>query len=166
MAWWVAVVLVVAFGGQGPRQTPRVQVADSEVQRLVKGAVLGAKHRLERPECQRLLTDFQNREGRLLLDRLEATGLTAPEYLFDRVWFVDGAGTPICQRDERTAAFTAPGHQVVHICTARFGKSFENEIVAAEIIVIHEMLHTLGLAENPPSTREITEQVRRRCGGS
>ena len=165
MAWWVAVVLVVAFG-QGPRQTPRVQVADSEGQRLVKAAVLGAKQRLERPECQRLLTDFQDTDGRLLLERLEATSLTAPDYLFDRVWFVDGAGTPICQRDERTAAFTAPGHQVVHICTARFGKSFENEIVAAEIIVIHEMLHTLGLAENPPSTREITEQVRRRCGGS
>ena len=165
MAVWVAVVLVVAFG-QGPRQMPRVHVADSEIQGLVKVAVLGAKHRLERPECQRLLTDFQDREGRLLLERLEFTGLTAPEYLFDRVWFVDGAGTPICQRDERTAAFTAPGHQVVRICTARFGKSFEQQLVAAELIVIHEMLHTLGLGENPPSTREITEQVRRRCGGS
>ena len=72
MAWWVAVVLVVAFG-QGPRQTPRVQVDDGWIQQRVKGAVLGAKQRLERPECQRLLTDFQDTDGRLLLERLEAT---------------------------------------------------------------------------------------------
>jgi hypothetical protein len=36
--------------------------------------------------------------------------------------------------------------------------------VLAESIVIHEMLHTLGLGENPPSSQEITQQVKRRCG--
>jgi hypothetical protein len=30
-------------------------------------------------------------------------------------------------------------------------------------MVIHEMLHTLGLGENPPSTFEITERVKQRC---
>jgi hypothetical protein len=30
-------------------------------------------------------------------------------------------------------------------------------------MVIHEMLHTLGLGEDPPSSFEITERVRRRC---
>jgi hypothetical protein len=30
-------------------------------------------------------------------------------------------------------------------------------------MVIHEMLHTLGLGENPPSTFEITARVRDRC---
>jgi hypothetical protein len=30
-------------------------------------------------------------------------------------------------------------------------------------MVIHEMLHTLGLGENPPTTLEITERVRARC---
>ena len=165
MAAWVAVVLMIAFE-QGARQTPRVQVDDGLIQHRVRAAVIGAKNRLNRPECRRLLTDFEDREGRLLLERLEATGLTASEYLFDRVWFVDGDATPTCERDGRTAAFTAPGHQVVRICTTRFGRSFEKQIVPAEIIVIHEMLHTLGLAENPPSTREITEQVTRRCGGS
>jgi len=33
----------------------------------------------------------------------------------------------------------------------------------SEFMVIHEMLHTLGLGENPPSSFEITEQVMRRC---
>jgi len=29
--------------------------------------------------------------------------------------------------------------------------------------IIHEMLHTLGLGENPPSSREITQRVNERC---
>jgi len=33
----------------------------------------------------------------------------------------------------------------------------------AENMVIHEMLHTLGLEENPPSSREITRRVNDRC---
>jgi hypothetical protein len=30
--------------------------------------------------------------------------------------------------------------------------------------LIHEVLHTLGLGENPPSSAEITERVLRHCG--
>jgi hypothetical protein len=33
----------------------------------------------------------------------------------------------------------------------------------AEAMVIHEMLHTLGLGENPPTPFEITERIRARC---
>jgi hypothetical protein len=62
------------------------------------------------------------------------------------------------------AAFTGPGRKVVHVCSSRFARRFERQTRAAELIVIHEMLHTLGLGENPPSTRQITEQVTRRCG--
>jgi len=31
-------------------------------------------------------------------------------------------------------------------------------------VVIHEMLHALGLGENPPTSEEITRQVVKRCG--
>jgi hypothetical protein len=34
----------------------------------------------------------------------------------------------------------------------------------AEAVVIHEVLHTLGLDENPPSSDQITTRVERRCG--
>ena len=33
----------------------------------------------------------------------------------------------------------------------------------AEALVIHEMLHTLGLGENPPTSTEITKRVEGRC---
>jgi hypothetical protein len=165
MAFWVAVVLMVALD-QSPREAPRVHIADNAVQHLVRRSAIGAKIRLERQECQRVLEDFRDGEGRPLLERLQPATLTAAAYLFDRVWFVDGGDTPQCRRDPHVAAFTSPGHQVVRICTARFGRSFEDQTVAAEMIIIHEMLHTLGLGENPPTSQEITEQVRKRCGKS
>jgi hypothetical protein len=34
---------------------------------------------------------------------------------------------------------------------------------AAEFIVIHELLHTLGLGENPPTPQDITRRVKARC---
>jgi hypothetical protein len=37
--------------------------------------------------------------------------------------------------------------------------------VTAEIILIHEFLHTLGLGENPPTSDAITARVSIRCGG-
>ena len=32
-----------------------------------------------------------------------------------------------------------------------------------EALVIHEMMHTLGLGENPPSSLEINARVLKRC---
>jgi hypothetical protein len=220
MLLWVAMVGIL-----GLEQGPRVNVPDSRAQSGITSAVLGAEIRLARPECQKVFTDFQDVEGRPLLERLEAslvrfpfpcsrpagkdlgfrgldldcespvdnetrglyvedlsrkprgavfagsteskTALNAPaEYLAQQVWFVDGGDTPQCRRDGTMAAFTVPGHHVIRVCSTRFAQRFERERVAAEIIVIHEMLHTLGLGENPPSSRDITAQVTRRCGGS
>jgi hypothetical protein len=31
-------------------------------------------------------------------------------------------------------------------------------------MIIHEELHSLGLGENPPDSKEITQQVIARCG--
>jgi hypothetical protein len=45
------------------------------------------------------------------------------------------------------------------------GREFRNRNrTAAEIIIIHEFLHVLGLGENPPTSDEITERVAARCG--
>jgi hypothetical protein len=57
-------------------------------------------------------------------------------------------------------AFTAGG-AVVFIC----GRNFHSERPSHRAVaLIHEMLHTLGLRENPPSPAEITAQVELRCG--
>ena len=159
MGRWAALLCLVTFV-----QAPHVHLSDGWAQARLAQAVAGAQARLMRPECLRVVADFQDSQGQSLLERLNATGMTAPEYLEKKVWFVDGDDTPRCRRSPRVAAFTAPGHHVVKICSARFSRAFERQPVAAEMLVIHEMLHTLGLGEKPPSSAMITATVTKRCG--
>ena len=60
---------------------------------------------------------------------------------------------------------TRPGSRVVFVCTTRFTDLVERNPAEAEAIVIHEMLHTLGLGENPPASDAITEAVAVACIG-
>jgi hypothetical protein len=131
----------------------------------VRRAVLGAARRLERPDCRRLLTDFTDQSGRPLGEIVVASGTTASRYLLEALWFVDGSDAPQC-RDDHTVAFTAVGSRAIHVCGPQFVQLSSRQSKRAEILVIHELLHALGLGENPPLGAEITGQVMRRCGGS
>lgn len=126
-----------------------------------------AAARLEEPECRKLLTDFRDGSGRTLEENLVPLGVTASEYLRG-IAFVDGTPVRHC-RDALVVMTTQPGVPRVFVCPAegqlnsRLSRmEFRNGSVA-EAMVIHEMLHTLGLGENPPSTFEITARVRDRC---
>jgi hypothetical protein len=77
------------------------------------------------------------------------------------VLFYDGASDAPCRRP-RVYAFTAPGHRVVRVCPT-LGALVASAPEQAEAIVIHEVLHTLGLEENPPASADITAAVERRC---
>jgi hypothetical protein len=143
---------------------PRVYLSDATARGAVRRAILGASSRLTRPGCQQIFTDFKDESGQSLLANLQSSTVTAAEYLLERVWFVDGSDTPQCLHDTRMAAFTTPGDKVVRVCATRFASRFTTETTAAEVIIIHELLHTLGLGENPPSSAEITRQVTARCG--
>jgi len=173
MAWaarraaWVGVIWSAISGvvAAEPGPAPRVYLSDSVARGAVERAIVGAQFRLSRPACRQVLTDFTDPSGRPLLTNLEATGLAAGDYAVERVWFVDGSDTPQCVKGTETAAFTEAGSKVVHICAARFAR-LAQQTTAAEMLIIHEMLHTLGLGENPPSSNEITHRVTARCGGS
>ena len=78
------------------------------------------------------------------------------------VYFYDGAHRRGCQR-QRTLAVTEPGSVVVHVCP-QFVRSQRQDPDQAPIAIIHELLHTLGLGENPPSSEAITRHVGNRCG--
>jgi len=77
---------------------------------------------------------------------------------------VDSGGAPQC-RSATTLAFTHTGSRVIHVCGATFMKRSMRNRMAAEVILIHEFLHTLGLGEHPPTPDAITAQVTLRCGG-
>jgi hypothetical protein len=107
------------------------------------------------------LTEFTDGEGRPLAERLDALGRTPQSYLGD-ILFEDGSQAGACAPRD-VLAVTNPGSRVVWICPRQFVAVAYRDPVEAELILIHEMLHSLGLGENPPSSHEITRRVEQRC---
>jgi hypothetical protein len=122
---------------------------DSGTRHAVQQSVDGAKRRLANPECQRVFSDY-------------GFGVPATADLATVRFFDDSNGPP-CARGS-TLAFTQRGGRVVHVCGTQFKRRVQSDREGAEIIVIHELLHVLGLAENPPTSDAITTQVAARCG--
>ena len=94
---------------------------------------------------------------------LIASGKSAAEYL-DEMWFIDASDAPPCRRGNQLVAYTSPGHRVIFVCGSIFVHPvFRLDQRIAELLIIHELLHSLGLGENPPKSDQITKQVGRRC---
>ena len=166
-----AAVMLLAYVGAtdaGPKRPPVNRPLTSFDAAAVERAKVGAVQRLRDPECMKLLTDFRDKEGRTLDRRIETWGMSAADYV-QMIPFVDGFARPICQRSSVELVTTA-GMALVCVCptgagalNSRFAKVQAENPSLAEFMIIHEMLHTLGLGENPPSSFEITEQVMKRC---
>jgi hypothetical protein len=132
--------------------------------RAVETARAGALRRLEHCECRRLLTDFTDAQGRTLQQNLDEWTASPAEYV-DLVPFVDGSSQPSC-RNGKTALVASPGVRRVFVCRM-FADVQLRQPGVAESMVIHEILHTLGLGEAPqkgaPTSVEITQRVEARC---
>jgi hypothetical protein len=124
-------------------------------------AVEGAVRRLHSAECRLIFADFHDSSGALLQDRLDAEGVSAPDYV-RRLVFTDGFAHRSCRTGD-ALALTSPGNRVVYVCGPRFQKAQARSPRTTEIVVLHEALHTLGLGENPPDSTEITRHVEARC---
>jgi hypothetical protein len=150
-----------ADGARG-RKRPNVRVpglAGLYVQR----AILGARQRLADEGCRAVLSDFSSEStGRSLAPILADKGL-APEDYLATLAFEDGSMAAACKTGQAFAGMRRSGDDVVYICPSAFRALAQREASKAEAVVIHEMLHTLGLGENPPTSAQITAQVIRRC---
>ena len=155
-----AAVFLSMLGRASAQERPNVRLRHESTRRAVIHLLEEAASRLARPECAALLDEFRAEDGRTLRERLAVHGLTPPAYL-DRVLFYDGDQEKSCRRKD-VVAVTVPGARVVLVCPGFYRRS-HREPVYAEAVLIHEALHTLGLGENPPSSREITHRVRLRC---
>jgi hypothetical protein len=143
--------------GPATRTPPPHPVLEDRIPGL-RQVRLGARERLGHPECQAVLADFESVNGGRLDLVLRATGRTAQEQL-DLLVLESGLGRYGCSRGQ--LAFTRVGSPVVSICLWPFTLLPRRE---QEAVLIHEMLHSLGLGENPPESAAITAQVLRRCG--
>ena len=112
------------------------------------------------------LTPERFAPGLVSTDAIELNGVFSPdlrEFYFTRV--VDGVDTmhQIIGRQSDILAFTSRGSRVIYLCGRDFMRTAQRTPEDGRAVVIHEMLHSLGLGENPPSSREITRRVRERC---
>ncbi len=125
-------------------------------------ALAQAKEKLASPECRLVLEDFRDASGRALAENLADSGLSAPEFL-ERLDYRDGRSEAICRRG-RVNAFTTVGGSTVWTCPGGSLRLGTLDARGGPNALIHEMLHALGLAENPPTSQEINQRVRERCG--
>ena len=163
LASCIPVVCLVGGAGAADRgpaaRTPPPRPAIEDKLPELRWARVRARERLGRPECQAVLADFESVNGGRLDLVLRASGRTAQEQL-DLLALESGLGRPLCDRRVSTA-FTQVGSTVVSVCLRPFTLLPPAE---QEAVVIHEMLHSLGLGENPPESVAITAQVLKRCG--
>jgi hypothetical protein len=153
-----ATVLAGGSAGGHAAGTPHARAALEDQIPELRVARLGARERLGRPECQAVLADFVAVTGQRLDEVLRASGRTAQEQL-DLLVLQSGLGRPACGRGA-TMAFTQIHSRAVSICLRPFTLLPREE---QEAVLIHEMLHSLGLGEGPPESVAITARVLARC---
>jgi len=157
-------LLIGIVAGRAGAQTPvLLGYMDGDIRLAVRRAVEGAAARLARPGCQGLFADFTDEDGQRLSTTLAANG-KSPTEAFSVLRFFDDGAAPQC-REGTTLAFTQTGSRLIRVCGRQFRDQYQQNRTTTEIVVIHEFLHTLGLRENPPTSRAITERVAARCGG-
>ena len=152
----------LAAGTAAAGDARQVSIAHPFVRAAVVETIHGVAERLHQGSCDAVFEDFHDAAGRTLLERLATERRTATDTL-DSLSFVNGDEQPLCRTRSEVGAFTQPGGHVVQICATRFLQIFRRDRRAAETLLIHELLHTIGLGENPPSSAAITEQVMMRC---
>lgn len=142
-----------------------VRLADQGAARVVRNAVAGAHERLGRERCLGIFEAFRDPSGRTLAQNLAALGTSGQAFL-GRVFFYDGSALTVCQRNpgREVYAVTERGGRAVRVCPSQFEALQRQSPVLGEVVVIHEMLHALGLGEAPPSSHDITWRVMESCG--
>jgi hypothetical protein len=145
----------------GPPAMWRLHMKDPYLRESARQIVGEAADWLSFPQCQLLLSDFADRRGQHLAGKLTELGVTAAGYL-SLIVFEDGATQAACSR-HGILAFTSVGSRLIYLCGRDFVRAAQRAPEEMRAVIIHEMLHSLGLGENPPSSKEITYQVKQRC---
>jgi len=141
-----------------------VRLADEAAAHSVRRAVAGAHERLGRAGCKEIFGAFRDPSGRTLDENLAALGTNGQAFLA-QVLFYDGSALAVCRKDPARVVYavTERGGRAVRVCASQFAALQRKSPVLGEVVVIHEMLHALGLGEAPPSSDEITWRVMASC---
>jgi len=138
-------------------RTGRVLDLTFDARRTVRTGLDVAIARLKRQGCAAIFQDFRLPDGRTAQSELDRRRIS-PRELLESLIFADGSPSPACDHGP-TFLFTTPGSPLIGVCP-RFSRVGPFD---SATFIIHESLHALGLGENPPTSREITIRVERRC---
>ena len=142
------------------RRWPHIALADPLASIRLRRLLDSAAAALGDIECRRVLTDFCSVNGQPLTDSMQLVTESPQEYL-TFLYFYDGRPHSACDRG--AFAYTTPGSRVIWVCAQHLERRSATNHGHSTAVIIHEMLHSLGLGENPPSSSQITAQVRKRC---
>jgi hypothetical protein len=137
-----------------------IRIPDPAARAAAIAALESASVRLMDAGCRKVLTDFENRSGQTLADHLASLEVDIQTYV-RMVTFIDDSRHRMCEKGG--LFFTSPGSRVVRVCVEQL-KQMRSRPHHLEALFIHEVLHTLGLEESPPSSEAITARVIARCG--
>jgi hypothetical protein len=126
----------------------RIYIDDVYVRDAVERTLWKAAQSLQAPKCQTLLTEFSDQRGRALTERLGELKMSIAEYL-DAIIVEDRERHPRCG-DEGVLAFTVVGSRIIYVCGRAFARAAQRDAEEARATLVHELLHSLGLGENPP----------------
>jgi hypothetical protein len=145
----------------GVSDWPNVHILDAYTRDAARRALQGASRWLARPQCQSLFSEFKDERQLPLTEKLRELQTDPGRYL-RLVLFLDGAQSPTCRR-HGILALTTRGSRVIYLCGRDFERAWRRDPREVQATVIHEVLHSLGLGENPPSPRHITHRVQQLC---
>lgn len=136
-------------------------LVDPDLGPRVAAAVADAASRLEEPACAAVLGEFtDDRTGLTLAEKLAASGRSASQHVAALVFRASPGLRPLGSR--RVLAFTVPESRVVWLGREELLR-VQNQHRLVTAVVLHEVLHTLGLRDDHPSSVAITERVLARC---
>ena len=158
----ILLLLLASHAASAQGRIERVAAGGSTVEQALTQAAALAETKLSEPACREIFSDFRDTQGRTLQGALDGLGRSGNDYLRGLV-FYEGYGRPVCDSRE-IVAYTSPGSRAVFLCGPQFVEKTHRDPGLAAALLIHEELHSLGLGENPPSSREITARVVARCG--
>ena len=150
-------ICVAAVPAGAASDAPTIRFFAGTERFAIMRAVDGAARRLASPECQRVLTDFTDPEGRTLAENLARLGKTPIEF-FNSLYLWEDRETPRCLH-RGTLAFTAPGQVVIRICSRRFKEVALEQPRFGDAVLIHGCCTRWGWAR----TRRAAATSRSRC---
>jgi hypothetical protein len=154
---WLGSASVTAASGNRWRL---IRIPDPVARDTAVTSLEAAAARLLDPDCVKVLTDFQTTNGGTPAGQLAAWGIDIQTYM-TWVTFMDDSRHQLCEKGG--LFFTSPGSRVVRVCAAQLKLIRHHSPGYLAALFIHEILHTLGLGESPPSSEEITRHVMLRC---